>query len=102
MGGFKCEALMGSFDMRCVDKPSPAPTPARNTCQVIGCGSQGNPGDACECIEECLLRGTCCSDFNSLCKSSPTPAPEPAPTPAPTPETPEPTPGPGMIEWSFD
>jgi len=87
--GLKCEPMLGSFDMRCVDKPTPAPTPAptRNTCKEIGCGSQGKSDDECECIEECLLRGTCCSDFISVCKSVPTlpPTPQPAPTPAPTP-----------------
>jgi len=75
--------LLGSFEMRCADKPSPEPV--RDQCAEIGCGSSG---DQCECIEECLLRGTCCSDFQSICKSSPCPTPSPQFTPAPTPDAP--------------
>jgi len=101
--GLECQPMRYGSQMRCEDRPYPPPPPPqrRNTCRELGCG---NRGDTCNCEPWCVEYGTCCYDYNWLCRS-----PAPAPWPTPSPWYPAPTPSPwtprrqgSYIRWSYD
>jgi len=63
------EAPLVLIDMENVHSPFSfisGPTEA-STCAEIGCGSQFNPQQACQCNEKCLEFGSCCEDYSSKC-----------------------------------